>query len=65
MSALRPELGEAAVEPLSPGERGWGEGSDLSEALLTGEARVSGKRDPSPPAPLPRGEGRRAAGEGS
>ncbi|HET6906719.1 MAG TPA: UvrD-helicase domain-containing protein, partial [Rhodanobacteraceae bacterium] len=40
-----------ADEPLSPRERGWGEGTNLLRAPT----------EPSPPAPLPTGEGSKAA----
>ena len=51
VSRLREEI-SALLEPLSPRERGRGEGSVLAEH--------SGAPEPSPPAPLPAGEGSHA-----
>jgi len=51
VSRLREEI-SARLEPLSPRERGWGEGTVVAEDSRTPE--------PSPPTPLPRGEGSKA-----
>ncbi len=52
VSRLREEI-DALLEPLSPRERGRGEGTPSAEQFDSPE--------PSPPAPLPQGEGSRAA----
>ncbi|HEX3122717.1 MAG TPA: 3'-5' exonuclease [Rhodanobacteraceae bacterium] len=57
------------LEPLSPRERGWGEGANMpSASASTQTRRVEGFdftaiTEPSPPAPLPVGEGSGAASQ--
>jgi DNA helicase II / ATP-dependent DNA helicase PcrA len=44
-------------QPLSPRERGWGEGTNLPDLATMGSLAPT---EPSPPSPLPKGEGSQA-----
>ncbi|HET7062661.1 MAG TPA: 3'-5' exonuclease, partial [Rudaea sp.] len=68
-ACLEPRAPEAhfpQFEPLSPRERGWGEGANTSSASASTQTQRSEGFDftpitgPSPPAPLPEGEGSEA-----
>jgi ATP-dependent Lhr-like helicase len=65
------EIGSATLKPLSPRERGWGEGTEHDDAddavstpdklELSRDLANASASEPSPSVPLPEGEGSKAA----